>query len=122
MRRFFFVLGILLILPTVAFAQTPTSGLIPATGNLGAGCNFVTGNIGFACIPLYIGYVIRAILPLAGVLFLLSIIFSGYKYMLGSISSEGVEAGKKRLMASIIGFVVVILSYLIVDTIIEALT
>ncbi len=105
----------------VASAQAPMS-LIPPSGSLAAGCNFVTGDIHFHCIPLYIGYLIQFMLGMAGGFFLFGIMIAGYKYMFGSITAAGMESGKKELIGRIVGFAIIVFSYLMVDIIIELLT
>ncbi len=94
--------------------------LIPATGTVGP-CDFTTGDFDFDCIPFYIGYLITVLFAFAAGAFLVGIILGGYKYAIGSVTTEGKEAGKKQLTGAVLGFVVVVLSYLLVDTILEAL-
>lgn len=102
-------------------AQAPSS-LIPASGSLGPGCNFVTGDIHFDCVPLYIGYLIKFLLGMAGGFFMFGMMIAGYKYMFGSVSGSGTEAGKKEIIGRLVGFAIIIFSYLLVDTILELLT
>jgi len=121
MRRMFFPFGTLFAL-SYAFlihAQTP-SALIPASGAVGT-CDFATGVLHFDCIPIYLGYLIQLLFVFASGAFLIGIIMGGYKYAVGSVTTQGKEAGKKELTGAIIGFCVVVLSYLLVDTILEAL-
>src|SRR3989344_3807802 len=113
-----FLIG--LIVAGTASAQAPIS-LIPESGTLGS-CNFVTGQIHFDCIPLYIGYLIKFLIGMAGGFFLFGIMMAGYKYMFGAISGSGTEAGKKEIIGRVVGFAIIIFSYLLVDTILELLT
>jgi hypothetical protein len=115
-----FCLSLLFAFPVLAQPAVPVS-LIPASGMEGP-CDFLTGRIHFNCIPYYIGYLIRLLLGFAGGFFLFGIVLGGYKYMLGSVTASGSESGKKEIIGRIIGFVVIIFSYLLVDTIINALT
>jgi hypothetical protein len=96
--------------------------LIPASGVLGPGCNFLIGDIHFHCVPLYIGYIIKLLLGLVGGFFLFGMMLAGYKYMFGAITAQGTESGKKEIIARIVGLVIIVFSYLLVDTIIYALT
>ena len=108
-----------------AHAQSLPTSFIPPSGTIGAGtglCDFRTGELGFGCIATYLGYVIQFLLLFAGGALLIGIIIGGYKYAIGSVTTGGKEEGKKQLSGAIIGFCVVVLSYLLVDTIIEALT
>lgn len=104
----------------MAHAQAPGT-LIPASGVLGV-CNFVTGDIHFDCLPVYIGYLIKFLLGFAGGFFMFGIMMAGYKYMFGSITASGLESGKKEIFARIIGLVIIVFSYLLVDTILQLLT
>ncbi|NOS67713.1 MAG: hypothetical protein HOO67_05115 [Candidatus Peribacteraceae bacterium] len=115
-----FVTGIvILMLPGVVFAQP---SLIPASGTIGD-CSFITGDFGFECIPLYLAYLIRLAFGLAGGFALFQIIQAGYEYALSGLPMGIVdkEAAKKRISHAIIGLVVVILAYLIIDTIVSAI-
>ena len=104
-----------------SFAGSVPTSLIPASGKL-ATCNFTTGEIHFECIPLYLSHLIKFFIGLSAGFFLTSVILGGYKYAIGSVTTEGKEAGKKQIIAAIIGLSVVVLSYLLVDTILTALT
>lgn len=108
--------------PSVVFAQ-PT--LIPQDGTIG-GCSFITGDFGFDCIPLYLAYLIRLAFGLAGGFALFNIIQGGYEYAISGMQpiAGGLpdkEAAKKRITNAIVGFVVVVLAYLIIDTIVSAI-
>lgn len=109
-----------LLRATATFAQAPM--LIPEGGMIG-GCSFVTGDFGFDCIPLYLSYLIRLAFGLAGGFALFNIIQGGYEYGLSGLPAGIVdkEAAKKRVTHAIVGFVVVILAFLIIDTIVSAM-
>ena len=111
---------LLRLITSTACAQP--SSLIPASGILAPGCNFSTGEIHFFCIPLYIAYLVQLLLATAGGFFLFGMMIAGYKYMFGSITQAGTEAGKKEIIARIIGFAVIVFSYLILDTLIRLFT
>lgn len=103
------------------FPASASAQLIPAPGGLPA-CDFRGGEIHFACVPIYIGYLIQILLGFAGGFFLFGIMLGGYKYMFGSLTGQADSGGKKEIVARIIGFVVVLFSYILVDTIIQLLT
>ncbi len=120
------LLGILLMLRTgIAFAQQgPGPQLIPDTGMIG-NCSFITGDFSFDCIPLYLAYLLRLAFGMAGGIAVFQIIQGGYEYALSGMQQFGglpdKEAGKKRITNAILGLVVVVLTYLIVDTIVSAI-
>lgn len=107
------------------FALPPSPTFIPASGTLtgpAGSCDFKEGKLHFDCIPLYIGYLIKLLLGFAAGASLIGILLSGYRIAIGSVTAEGKEGGKKELLATLIGLAVIVLSYLLVDTVIEALT
>ncbi len=88
-------------------------------------CNFRTGNMGFGCIPLYLSYLIRFAFGLAGGFAVIEIMKGGYEYAFSGLQQFGglpdKEAGKKRVTNAILGLIVVVFTYLIIDTIVAAL-
>ncbi|MSR87280.1 hypothetical protein EXS70_03865 [Candidatus Peribacteria bacterium] len=123
-RTFLFLVAILLAVPGVAKLQAPGPQLIPDTGAIGS-CNFVTGDFGFDCIPLYMTYLIRLAFSLAGGFAVFQIVQGGYEYAFSGLQQFGglpdKEAGKKRITNAIIGLVVVVFTYLIIDTLVSVI-
>lgn len=108
----------------IALAQGPGPQLIPDTGMIG-GCNFVTGDFNFECLPLYLAYIIRLFFGMAGGFAMFQILQGGYEYALSGLQpvASGLpdkEAAKKRITNAIVGLVVVVLSYMLIDTLITA--
>ena len=112
-----FLLGALMS-PAMVHAQSPT--FIPESGTLGP-CDFRTGEIHFDCVPVYIGFLVTVAAGFAGGFFFFGIILGGYKFALKSASQEK-QAGLQQLQGAFIGIIVVVFSYLIVDTILRTLT
>lgn len=104
-----------------ALAQGVGPQLIPDTGTIGS-CSFITGDFHFECFPLYLAYLIRFAFAFAGGFALFQIIQGGYEYALSGLPAGIVdkESAKKRISNAIIGLIVTVLSYLIVDTIVSA--
>jgi hypothetical protein len=106
-----------LLVPVITFAVTFTDPTIdPKTGegyfvNLGAQNTF--GGLLMA--------IIQAGLGLVGILSVWFIIYGGFQYITSRGNEEQAEGGKKTLTNAIIGLVIVILSYIIVTVIINAL-
>lgn len=84
-------------------------------------CGIKTGEISLWMIPFYIKYLIQFLLSIAGLVAIISIILGGYFYMFSGIS-EDKEKGKKAIMFGIIGFVLAISSWAIVNIVISILT
>lgn len=118
------LLAILVIAhPMMAVAQGPQ--VIPDTGMIGT-CSFITGEFHFECIPLYLAYLIRLLFSMAGGFALFQLIQGGYEYALSGLQpvASGLpdkEAAKKRITNAILGMVVVVLSYLLIDTLVTAI-
>lgn len=114
----------MLLAASPSFAQGPGAQVIPDTGMIG-NCSFITGDFSFDCIPLYLAYVIRLAFGFAGGFALFQILQGGYEYALSGLQQFGglpdKESAKKRITNAIIGLIVVVLTYLIVDTIVAAI-
>ena len=85
-------------------------------------CSFKWGSIHFSCIIPYVGYLTQGLIIAAAGFFLFTVIQGGYFYAIGGAIESYKESGKKAIRNAIIGFAVAILSYLLVDTVIQALT
>ena len=108
--------GILLAFtPATAFAQ---AGVI-VTGI--TGCDFSTGRLLSACIPNFIAYLVQFIFSLLGMFFLLNVIFAGYQIAVSGLTGDK-EAGKKRLMWSVVGLIVAICAFVILDLVLSVIT
>ncbi|MEI8230504.1 MAG: hypothetical protein WCG83_05230 [Candidatus Peregrinibacteria bacterium] len=101
-----------------ALAQTPS--FIPSE-NI-PGCDFFSGNIHAACVPLYIAHVIQTIFGFSGGICLLLIVYSGFQYLFNSLpgGSGGTEA-KSTLRWALLGFIISSLTFFVIDFIIGTL-
>jgi len=68
-----------------------------------------------------IGLIINAALSILGALFLTLIIIGGFKWMTAGGSSEKIGEAKQTISNSVIGLVIVIASYVIVNTVFQRL-
>ncbi|MBI2355933.1 MAG: hypothetical protein HYV13_01850 [Candidatus Doudnabacteria bacterium] len=66
--------------------------------------------------------IINILLTFAGLLAVLFVIIGGFQYIFSGANEEWAENGKKTLRNAIIGLVVIILSYVIVNVINSALS
>ena len=69
-----------------------------------------------------IGSVIDLLLLFAGALAVLFIIIGGYWYIASAGNEEMSEKGKKTLINAIIGVVIIVLSYVIINAIVNTIT
>ena len=112
---------LLLILPSVAFAQSDVSrglGSIRLLFPIGgiAGSQALTGPGGL------IYRIISLLLFVAGALAVLFIIIGGYQYITAAGNEEQSEKGKKTLINAIIGVVVIILAYVIINVVVNTVS
>jgi hypothetical protein len=95
----------LVLLPTLALAQS----LVPAA-EPGQAPGFLGGNT-------TIGSILRAItrflLGFAGVVAILFIIYGGFRYITAGGNEDAAESGKHILTNAIIGFAIILLSWVI---------
>ncbi len=84
------------------------------------GCSFTDGKILAACIPVFIGHLVSLVIGLVGTIFVINIMYAGYQYAIGSLQGDEGDA-KSRIYWSIIGLIVTVCSYLILDLVLTIL-
>ncbi len=114
MDKIKYLLMTLAFLPTKVLAQ---SGLIPPPpdalgGRLGDSTATATD---------IILYFINLVLLIVGIVAVLFLIIGGFRYITSAGNDESVESAKKTIQNAIIGLIVVILAYVIVTVITNAL-
>jgi hypothetical protein len=107
----YWLLSLLLFAPILASAQ---GSVIPQPFNAIPG----TTSTNFSTIARMIIYILLGVTGLIAVLF---IIYGGFRYITSAGNDETAESAKKTIINAIIGLVVVILSYVIVTVIGNAL-
>jgi hypothetical protein len=116
------VLGIVLfstlVFGGVIYAQDGTN--TPATSaslvdTVGSQASIMQGtaNLGEASIGSVVAGVIRAALGLLGLIFLIIIVFAGYRWMTASGNEEAIKKAQDSIKRGIIGLVIVILAFAI---------
>ena len=81
----------------------------------------ITNPIGCGTIDACILRVVDYVLALAGVLALAAIVYGGFLYITAAGNQDRIEAGKNAVTYSVIGLIVIGLSYAILRFIFEAL-
>jgi hypothetical protein len=102
--------------PMLAYAQNPQ-----VITNL-PGCDFITGNMQARCIPIFVGHLIQLLFGLISVFFLINVMVAGYQIATGAWTGSGNTAGKDRLKYSIIGLVVSVCCYLILNLVVTIIS
>ena len=106
------VIALVLATPLLVFAynvENPASNWLPSYANVNEPKELV-------------GKVINIVLTFAAVLAVLFIIVGGFQYIFSGANEELAETGKKTLKNAIIGLVIIILSYVVVNIISTALS
>lgn len=112
MKLFF---SILLLLPAQAvFAITAQEGLQQA----GQGSGLDTSKT----IPDYISMLIRGALGLLAAIFLVLIVLAGFKWMTSAGNSTKIDEAKSTIVNSVIGLVIVLVAYAIVEFVLRAIS
>lgn len=71
------------------------------------------------CIPIVLGNIINALLVLAAVVALIFIIYSGIKYISSQGDPQAIDSARKTLTWAIIGLVFIVLSFAILQFVIN---
>jgi len=108
------IVGVSILLPAFASAQV-TGGVIPSGGKINL--PLIGGGV-FNDVVVYIINILIAIVAVIAVLFL---IWGGFRYITSAGNDEIAEGAKKTIQNSIIGLVIVILSYTIITVVSNAL-
>lgn len=104
----------ILILVIVAVSSTQVVLAGSAKENFLAGQNDAANKMGYEApksIPVIIGGAIKIILTLLGIVFLVLMIYGGFKWMKASGREADVEAAKKIIENAMIGLIIVISAY-----------
>ena len=98
-----------------------------AQGGFGVGSNIVPGEIvaatgGEESLIDLVRTILNYFLGFLGILCLAIIIYGGFMYVTAGVNEAGAETGKKVLMYAAIGIIVILLSFVIVNTLLQAAT
>ncbi len=84
-------------------------------------CAIKRGRISFSMLPYFVTYIANFLLGLSGIIAVLFIVIGGYNYIYGGITDQK-EKGKKTIMHALMGMWVAILSWVIVQVVLTAVT
>lgn len=85
------------------------------------GCAVKLGRIRLFMMPFFITYIIQFLLQVAGLVAVLFVVLGGYKYAVGGLI-EDKEAGKKYILHALVGLIVALSAWMVVNFIQIALT
>ncbi len=106
-----------LALPVKVLASGISSGLSDVRGEFSGS----TGSLfmGARDIPELIAAIIRILLMIGGAIAVLFVIIGGYQYLTSGGNEEAAEKGRKTVTNALIGVVVVVLSWVIVNVVVN---
>lgn len=110
---FILLAAILLSFPGFVLAQTSTSPGLSDRVNTQAETMQNAAGLGDVSLGFVISMVIKAALALLGIIFLVIIVFAGYRWMTASGNEEAIQKAQSSIKRAIIGLVIVILAYAI---------
>lgn len=84
-------------------------------------CAVKTGRIRLFMVAFFVTYLIEFLLEIAGLIAVLFVVYGGYLYVVGGIS-EDKEKGKKAIQHALIGLLIAISSWMVVNFVQVALT
>jgi hypothetical protein len=114
--RYFFPLAFL-VMPFLAYAQTTVGN-----GLTNSGMTSLFGSTGLnssQSLSDLIVNVIRIMLLFAGAIAVFFVIVGGYQYIASGGNEETAEKGRKTLINAIIGIIVIVLAYAIINVIVN---
>ncbi|MFA5820920.1 MAG: pilin [Candidatus Gracilibacteria bacterium] len=85
------------------------------------GCGIKTGDIHLWMVPYYLRYILEFVIALAGLISVGGIVYGGFIYIFSGISKD-TEKGKKALIYSIIGMILTLVAWAVVNIVIVFLT
>lgn len=85
------------------------------------GCAVKLGRIRLFMVPLFITFIIQFLLGIAGLVAVLFVVIGGYHYVVGGLI-EDKEKGKKTIQHALIGLIVALSAWMVINFIQVALT
>lgn len=94
-----------------------------APGNINniLGCGIKTGNIKLYMVPYYIRSILEFVIGISGLVCVGAIVFGGYWYLFAGVS-EDKEKGKKAILYGLVGMVLTLVAWAVVNILIGLLT
>lgn len=102
------------LLPRLVLAQNDVNNGLRGIGSLFPRSNFNS-------VPQFLAFVVQILLFLSGGVAVLFVIIGGFQYILSAGNQETATKGKKTVVNAIIGIVLIVLSYLIINVIVNTL-
>jgi len=115
-------LGVSVVVPVVqpaeVYAQAPTGGIRGGVDSTGQGTD--DANAGIFDAGGIFEQVVNTLLFVIGAIAVIMLIYGGFKYVVSGGDSSAVTSAKNTILYAIIGIIVAILSYAILDFVIDS--
>ncbi len=113
------VLGAFLFLPLPLHAQQQevNQGLTGLSSIFGSGAGTRSRSV-----PELLAYIIKILLVLSGIIAILFVIIGGYQYITSGGNAETATKGQRTVTNAVIGIVIIILSYVIVNAVVNTIS
>ena len=82
------------------------------------GCGIKTGNISLWMVPYYIRSILEFVISLAGLVAVGGVVSGGFLYLFAGVSDDK-EKGKKAILYGVIGFVITLISWALVNIVVS---
>lgn len=105
-----FIIAVIFLLPIITFAQVDLNQAKDVADNAGLGT--ISGTEA-------IGRIIKIALGFLGLIALVIVMISGFKWMTSNGNEEKIKSAKKMLLNGVIGMIIILFSYVIVNFIIK---
>ncbi len=121
MKQFFSKFGAwvsvlpILLLPGAVYAQ------ISASGDTLADIQGQLTDTGGVTLPVLIGNIIQVVLSVLGIVFLILIIFAGFKWLTAQGDPKKTQEATKMLTQAVIGIIIIIGAFALADFVIDSL-
>lgn len=106
--------------PFIVFAADSNASIRDRLENVGIAAGWETGNEETGVAEM-VALVIRLFLSVVGIIFLILIFYSGFRWMTSGGNEETVKKAKETMVAAVIGLVIVLAAYAITYFVIENL-
>lgn len=96
-----------------------------ASQSINCGLNSVQGyfpGTRFQSVLQFLAFVINILLVLAGAVAVLFIVIGGFQYIMSAGNAETATKGKKAVINAVIGIIIIILSYMVINVVVGTLT
>lgn len=111
--------------PTISGGAAQNTAVLPSIGAAKANdvlaCGIKTGTIHLWMMPYYVRYILEFVIGLSGLAAVGGMIYGGYMYLFAGLSSEK-DQGKKAIMYGVIGMILTLVAWALVNIIISFVT